>query len=260
MTEELTYQDYQKRQLNEVSYGGLLHRAQSLKPGNKFRQIGSGWEPLKYEGYAILSMVNDHPQNSILAARLAEIQIELAKGSNTQEDLYFLPQESFHQTIANLLSEERFKENVLNRGNDSGFPGIISGAFEYIGDKHYTNNIDMHIAGLGIFGSAIGALGVFNDPLNFGRILDFRQGIYTNEVLNQHGIHRTRPFIGHITLAYVESNLSNKSKENLIETCYRINQSIATEDLNFYIKETSLRSYQDLSHFNLSPDYPTIKI
>ena len=260
MVEELSYQNYQMHQLYEVSIEGLYKRAKSVKKGNKFRLSDSGWEPIKYEGFAILSMVNDNPLNSILAARLEEIQTELAKEFIAKEDLYFLPQESFHQTIANLLSEERFRDNVLNKGYEPGFSGVITSAFESIGDRKYTQNIDMKIVGLAIFGSAIGVLGIFNNQVDYERIINFRQEIYTNGTLNQYGITRTRPFIGHITMAYIESNLSEEGKEHLIDICYRINQSLETENLHFYIDKTSLHSYNDLSCFHSGSDFPSLKI
>lgn len=260
MTEELSYQDYQMQQLYEVSYEGLHQRAKSVKKGNKFRLSDNGWEPIKYEGYALLSMVNDNPLNLILATRLEEIQTELAEEFNAKEDLYFLPSESFHQTIANLLSEERFRDNILDKGYESDFPGVITSAFESIGDKKFTQSIDMQIVGLGIFGSAVGVLGIFNNQVDYERILDFRQEVYANETLNQYGITRTRPFIGHITMAYIESNLSEEVKEHLIDICYRINQSLETENLHFYIDETSLRSYKDLSCFHSGRDYPSLNI
>jgi hypothetical protein len=259
MVEELSYQNYQMQQLYEVSNEGMHQRAKSVKKGNKFRLSDSGWEPIKYEGFAILSMVNDNPLNSILAARLKEIQIELAKEFNAK-NLYFLPPESFHQTIANLLSEERFRDNVLNKGYEPDFPGVITSAFESIGDSKYTQNIDMKIVGLAIFGSAIGVLGIFNNQVDYERIINFRQEIYTNGTLNQYGITRTRPFIGHITMAYIESNLSEEEKEHLIDICYRINQSLETENLHFYIEKTSLNSYKDLSCFHSGSDFPSLKI
>ena len=64
------------------------------------------------------------------------------------------------------------------------------------------------------------------------------------------GIQKTRPFIGHITLAYIESDLSFIEKKALVEVTTTLNEQWQNEKHFFYIDQTQLTSFKNLSSFH----------
>ena len=84
----------------------------------------------------------------------------------------------------------------------------------------------MRLIGLSIFGTALGLLGVFENEVDYCRILDFRSAFYSDPGLQALDIRMTRPFIGHITLAYIESDLHAWQREKLAAAVHNINRSL----------------------------------
>jgi hypothetical protein len=76
--------------------------------------------------------------------------------------------------------------------------------------------------------------------------------------LQKIGLRRTRPFIGHVTLAYIEKILDDHEKAHLVETIVELNAEIARQELIFYIQCTEARWYDNLSAFKQHPGYPSL--
>jgi hypothetical protein len=256
-TEELQYEDYQLRQYAEIEPNKLFQRAEKIHFGNKFRYQNGEWEMIPYLGYALLSMVNDNPGNENLAAQLADIQNEIIKQTQLSHKLFPLPVASFHQTIANTLSDDRYYNHIIKAGLETKYPEIISHAISKITPIESANPISMRLIGLSLFGSALGILGVFEKEADFQRILHFRNQFYNNEDLNAIGVIRTRPFIGHITLLYFSEDISTEDGKVIANTCMEINKQIKFNDLYFKIHHTQLRQYEHLAHYNYQPIFPT---
>jgi hypothetical protein len=66
----------------------------------------------------------------------------------------------------------------------------------------------------------------------------------------------TRPFIGHITLAYIESELDDSQRKTLADTVYDINRQFEKAMPAFNLSLTGLRRYHHLSAFLREEDYP----
>jgi len=112
------------------------------------------------------------------------------------------------------------------------------------------------MAGLSIFGTAIGILGVFENADDYNRILSFRTNFYNDEQLAQLDVKMTRPFIGHITLTYIEQNLNKNQKDHLADVINELNETLTEEENYFYISCTGLRSYHHLAEFIKKDNYP----
>jgi 2'-5' RNA ligase len=215
---------------------------------------------LEYEGFAVVSMPNENEGNEALLVRLNEIQTELHYNLPPAYAFYMLPPESFHQTVANTLSADRFKEHILNAGLEESYPDIVARAFEQIEADENILPIRMKMAGLSIFGTAIGMLGIFENEDDYNRIIRFRSGFYANPALARLDVKMTRPFIGHITLAYIEHSLNKNQKEHLAEAINEINDVLHTEDNYFYISHTGLRRYHHLAEFIKQDNYPNYSL
>lgn len=259
--EELIFSTYQKRQIHEVSKQGLENCAAQMKPGSKFHFKRDEWHPVSYPGFAVLSMVVDSTKNKPLENVLLNAQNRLSTKLELSEKMYLLPKESFHQTIANTLSDKRFEQHILSKGLEKEYPFLVSQLLGNIPQENHSKPVKMKMIGLSIFSSAIGVLGIFENKLDYERITHFRKNFYENPTIQNLGIIRTRPFIGHITLAYFGRELlTAQQKNDLVNVCHDINQSWKGQEPEFFMTQAALRQYDDLSAFNMLPDLPAYKL
>jgi hypothetical protein len=256
---ELSFEQHNERQYRELELSRLQERAAAMQPGGKYSFRYGYWTCQPYPGYAVVSMVAGHPENNKLRHRLQEIQQALAQRLNNPAKYYLLPVDSFHQTVANTLSAERFERYIAGPGLEAQYPSLVGEAFAALPPSTHPHPLAMKIIGLSIFSGAIGALGIFEDAADYARILDLRRGFYGNASLQALTIRQTRPFIGHITLAYLGDTLSPAEREKLVSTCQLINQSINRQQLYFYLYETELRRYKNLSHFHREAHFPVYR-
>jgi hypothetical protein len=254
---DLSFEEYNKRQLFEISAERNRERALNAKPAGSFLYNGSSWIPQKYEGFAVVSMLSENSENEALTARLIEIQKELQYNLPPHYAFYLLPSESFHQTVANTLSAGRFKEHIEEAGLEEVYPSMIADAFEQIPVLDNEEPIRMKMAGLSIFGTAIGILGVFENEDDYDRIVNFRSVFYSDDQLAHLDVKMTRPFIGHITLAYIEHFLNKNQKDHLATVINEINEALSLEENYFTITNTGLRRYHHLAEFIKQDNYPT---
>src|ERR1700709_1708418 len=91
---DMSFEDYNKRQLFEISAERNKERALCAKPAGSFVYNGKCWEPQQYEGFAIISMVDENAANESLAQRLTEIQNELKYNLSPVHGFYLLPTQS----------------------------------------------------------------------------------------------------------------------------------------------------------------------
>ncbi len=253
---ELDYGTYQERQLRETTFAQLAYRATQLRAAGKFAYENGQWNGLSYEGYAVVSMASTNPGNNDLSQRLQGIQTQIGACFEQPETCFLLPPASFHQTVANTLSDDRFRENIVANQLESHYPALIQQAFDEVLPTTQTEPIRMRLVGLSLFSGAIGILGTFDKEADFQRILHFREQFYADKDLMKLTIRRTRPFIGHITLAYLETRLSNAERDDLVAVCVRINRELMKQPLFFTVSTTELRSYPHLADFQTKPGYP----
>ncbi len=253
---DLSFEDYNKRQLSEISAERNRERALKAKLAGHFQYDNNAWSPLKYEGFAVVSMLNENEGNDELSARLVKIQQELRYNLLPKYAFYYLPPESFHQTVANTLSADRFKNNILNAGLEERYPAIVEDTFRKIQTPVFEEPVKMKMAGLSVFGTAIGILGIFESEEDYNRITHFRKEFYADGQLADLDVKMTRPFIGHITLAYIEHGLNKNQKDQLAIVINEINESLSEEENYFYIHNTGLKRYHHLAEFIGKDNYP----
>lgn len=260
-TTELDYVTYQKRQLHEISKQGLENSATKMKAGSKFYHNGNSWQAIPYPGYAVLSMVTDTIDNKSLENVLIETQNRMSSALDLGDKMYLLPKKSFHQTTASALSDKRFEQHIVSKGLEKEYPFLVSQSLGNMPQENQPRPVGMKMIGLSIFSSAIGVLGIFENELDYERITRFRENFYENSTIQNLGIVRTRPFIGHITLAYFGRELlTAQQKYDLVNVCHDINQSWIGQEPEFFMVQAALRQYEDLSTFNMLPDLPVYKL
>lgn len=272
---DLSFSDYTARQFHEVEAEQLHRRAQAVEPSGHYRLNGHGWEPQPYPGFAVVSMVAEEPANGQLPGVLEAVQAALWEHCPWRESLYFLPASSFHQTVANTLSEEKYVENIARPGLEGLYPRRVGEAFARIeaaraaagaprtdrpGHGAALGPLPMQLIGLSIFGTALGVLGIFEKEESYQRVLRFREAFYGDAAVRAFGVKRTRPFIGHVTLAYIETALTAVQREELAAAAYGINQTMFAERPVFHLAPADLRRYEHLSEFRRRGDYPRFNL
>jgi hypothetical protein len=256
MVEELNYATYQERQRREIHPNVLRQRASAAEPAGKFRRTDGHWEPLPYPGIAVVSMVEGEPENRTLSAQLTSIQQELRRGLDDDRTYYLLPPASFHQTLANTFSAERYQEHVVGNGVEEEYPRLIGEAFAGVEGALGEEPLRLRLIGTALFRTCIALLGDFPNREDCERVLRFRDQFYTNPSLRRIGLRRTRPFVGHVTLAYIERELGPESRQRLVEVVCGLNAQIAGQEPVFCIRGAEPRWYDDLSSFVPRPEYP----
>lgn len=256
--QDLSFADYIRRQEEEVSAAGILKRAAIAKRAGNFRYQGNKWTPQEYKGLAILSMVDDNPGNEGLIFRLSAIQDEL-RACLPPPAYYMLPAASFHQTIANMASAERYRVLLQDRGLEKEYPAIIGDVLAQL-PPVTAPPVTMRLLGLSIFGTSLGLLGSFEKEEDYERIIRFRSLFYDNPRLAALDIGRTRPFIGHITLAYIEQEPGIAEKEYLARVVSGINENIRLKNYSFAMSTTGLYCYDHLASFYREDTWPQYQL
>src|ERR1700722_3562725 len=173
LTKDLSFDEYTRRQYRELTPDKLLERALSVRPSGNYRYDGNGWEPQSYPGFAVVSMVDENPGNESVVTVLGAMAAGLMERCPWGESIYLLPPNSYHQTVANTLSEKRFLDHIVDAGLEGEYPGMVGKAFGAIKPAGGTEPLAMKMIGLSIFGTALGVLGVFENVADYQRILHF---------------------------------------------------------------------------------------
>jgi len=254
---DMPFMEYNRRQHYEISADRIKERSLKVTSAGNFYRERDKWLPNEYQGFAVISMLNENEGNEPLLKRLIEIQAELQDNLQPRYAFYQLPPESFHQTVANTLSADKFKKNILDAGLEERYPAMVENAFDNIHASQDIEPIKMKMAGLSIFGTAIGILGIFKNEDDYDRVTNFREGFYADRQLGMLDVKMTRPFIGHITLSYIEHTPNKNQKEHLASVINEINYRLQNEDNYFMIANTSLKRYHHLAEFIKQNYYPS---
>jgi len=145
---DFLFEEYQSKQHFAIGFENILKQSHALHHSDKFIFDGKNWIIKPYHGFAVVSMVNNNPGNEILLQNLSDIKKHLNNRLNKRETYYMLPEHSFHQTIANTLSDKRFYENIVNKGLLDIFPENVEGAFNKIRLDFRNGPIKMKMIGL----------------------------------------------------------------------------------------------------------------
>jgi len=256
--EDFSRTAHDARQRREIDREALAARARNLRPAGRFRHERGQWQPQPYPGFALLSLLSATGRNEGVAQALRAAQRKLVGALPPDTDLLCaLPPDSFHQTVANLASAERLQDLARRGADEATLPGLVAEALE----SHAPPAMDeeppvMRLIGLAFFRSAIGALGVFDSAGSYRRILAFRNAVYQSAPMALLDLVRSRPFVGHVTLAYIERKPSGWEACRLLATVEAINEAFAKTEPLVAMPEARLCQYQDLSRFWTRPEWP----
>jgi len=247
---DMTFDEYHQRQMGELDPSRISARAAECRPANHFLFSNDTWSPQSYVGAAVVSMLDENPDNAQLTTWLTELQGALCEGLELPQALYLLPASSFHQTVANTLSGPRYEKFVVDAYLKDDYPRLVQEALNAIKKPRLQKPIKMKMIGLSLFSNAVGMLGSFEAEEDYEAIVQFRSSFYADSTLQNLDVRMTRAFIGHVTLAYVESDLDQASRTKLAQVVNSLNESIKDSVHYFNIERVELRQYEHLAKFD----------
>ncbi len=260
MERDYLFEEYTQRQSLALQPDHIHRQAMKITCSDKFIYHAKTrqFKEIPYPGFAVLSTVQDNENNQELIDMLRFIASTLNTKLNHKEPAFFmLPEASYHQTVANTLSGERFQENIVNKEREAQFPLLIEDSFKQISITKRTRPLTMQMNGISIFGSCIALLGTFEEKVDFDDLMLFRKQFYACKSIQNVSIRWTRPFVGHITLGYLGRSLSKDEIIHLVSTVIQLNLQVAQENIQFHLNKTALKSYPHLSHFVSRAHYPS---
>lgn len=244
---------HNKRQQYEITQATIYQRVRALKCSKHFSYIDNAWAINDYVGYAFVCMLKDQR----IINYLIDVQNLCLKALKEEGVMFALPPESFHQTIANLLSNQNFHESIVQQGLEESYPEILQHAINELPNTNPSEeSVEMSLIGLTAFGSCIAVLGTIEEKTQYQKVMGFREGIYTNPSLNQLNIARTRPFVGHITLFYVAKPLTGFQKNCLCSIINDCNTQLQQQQFKVKLNEVQLRAYKNLTQFLYQQHFP----
>lgn len=259
---ELGHAEHDARQLQQCSDEGLAASAPRLQAGevanwepSRELSLGPGaWRPRPYPGFAFQAMGDADVRNQASVQHLFELQQALVALADGPGRFYPLPRESLHQTLISTFSGARREHHLVATGQLSGFPALLAQALGTVAPPAHRDTVRMSLVGLSMFRTAIGALGIFEDPDHYARVLALRARAYDDPRLRRIGLARTRPFIGHVTLLYLQATPGTAEQSRLLAALTAINRELRSRPLAWMMPVAELCEYAHLSAFPRHPD------
>lgn len=255
---ELSHAEHDARQLQQCSAEALAASAPSLHAGEAASWEPSrgldAWRPLPYPGLAFQAMGDADVRNQASVQRLCELQQALVALADGPGRYYPLPRDSLHQTLISTFSGSRRERHLVATGQLAGFPALLAQTLAAVVPPAPRDTVRMSLVGLSMFRTAIGALGIFENPEHYARVLALRARAYDDPRLRRVGLTRTRPFIGHVTLLYLQATPGAAEQARLLEALAAINRELRSRPLAWMMPVAELCEYAHLSAFPRHPD------
>ncbi len=194
-------QPYQEYQYSLVaSVGEPLSTLTSHPVGRyRFHEKEKIWKPLSCHGITILAEPYAIGGNVVFALKTLQEKIQVLT-----HDFAPVPPETFHLTVADLIWGDKYAALIQSQGCEMQNTQIfqrVNAIFQGLEIRSLTQHAT--IVGVGGFPGAVVAFVNFEEAV-YNRIMTLRDKIYTDLILAQYGVFRERPFLGHITLGYIE--------------------------------------------------------
>lgn len=252
---ELSYQDYLKQVahvLNEETNGKVASQVNTL---GKFEKSAHGqWVPVSYEGFSLITPTfTDDSENADCYREIDHIRQEIREKDFPQ--FVAVPVSAFHMTVARLISGEVFAKKIRN--NDGHENELLSVLIQVLSEINIDMPLKFEIKGFSLFPDGVIAAIVSPVTADDYRYLQaFRDHIYSDQVLADLGVERRRNFCGHISLYYIEQDLSGNEKAMLTEILQNINRRFFQSPLPYRITRAEVRKFENFLKFYRNDNWP----
>jgi hypothetical protein len=235
----------------------IMETADNVKTLGKFRMSDNGqWEPVHYAGYTLITPTFENDfENTGSYKKLVDIKDVLSKCLDLSK-IVSAPANALHMTVARLISAEVFENSIMNL-RELDFLHAFTQLFPKIS---ISKPLLFEISGLSILPQDI--ITAMVSPVkkdDFKCLQGFRDYIYFDKALIELGVQRKRGFNGHITLFYIEQELSSKERQILANAIIDINRSFFPNPMSFNITRAEVRKFDNFLSFYREDNWPVYK-
>ena len=257
-----TYQIYVNRVAQLTIPATYETQLQNIQKSPKFNK----GKAVPFPGYTILTPPQtDDALNGKFYQQLEAIQQQLSQQIEPAI-IDWLPPESFHLTLADLIWDKSYREVVQEHPNfDAQIKSCIQDSF----NNYHKINLEKkesqwQLLGLMVFPRALVVGLVPCDELSYEKIIQLRRSIYQNMDLMALGVEQQYYFTAHITLGYFSENIENISevdRSRLASILTSFNDKwLEAEPQVFRISQVELRKFEDMTTYLASDDNPLIEL
>lgn len=253
---EMEYVDYLRYVEKVLEEEAIREFASQLKTFGRFKESSDGfWEPVPYSGYTLITPTfQDDLENVDLYRLLCEIREELF-WNILFPGIVWAPNIALHMTIGRLISGDVFANSIMNLREEE-FLLALSQLFLKMSSSRYSS-LKYEVKGLTIFPQGVIAAVVSPvTEVDYQRLQEFRDYLYTDKALKNLGVERKRSFYGHITLFYFEEKLSKKDRRILADAVIDINKRFFVTPLTFNITRAEVRKFENFLDFYRRDHWP----
>ncbi len=255
--EDAGLMDYNNRIESLLTETTLRQRAGEIKPpaGRFMRKDTGEWTPLEHPGYTIITPPfedEEEEDNVQTYETLRDVQQFILERLNPLQYAP-APEAPLHFTISDLVSGDTYKKRV-DGPQEQSFLIALASCFD---ELNLRGAIKMNVLGVSLFlgGFVIALVGAY-DEQSYKRLMLFRNAIYEAERLKNFGVLRKFKFTGHITLAYIESELSAKDRTRLAKTLVDVKERFFDNPLPLNVVRADVRKFDDMSRFYRCEGWP----
>ncbi|HAC64080.1 MAG TPA: DUF1868 domain-containing protein [Cyanothece sp. UBA12306] len=257
-----TYQIYVNRVAQLTIPATYETQLKNIQKSPKFDQ----GKAVPFPGYTILTPPQpEDALNGEFYQQLQTTQQELLKQIESAI-IDWLPLESFHLTLADLIWDKSYREAIQE---DPNFAHRIKKCIEDSFNNYQKINLEKsknrwQLLGLIILPRALAIALVPSDELSYEKIIQLRRSIYQNMDLIGLGVQQQYHFTAHITLGYFNENVENISeveRTRLASILTSFNDRwLEAEPQFFKISQVELRKFEDMINYLPSDDNPKIEL
>ena len=250
---EMGYSDYVRFMEEHLTGKEIRQSADKVKPFGKFKMNDGHWEPDYYPGYTLIAPIGKNDVNNAATYNVLVEIIGIMAGCLDKTKALPAPSAALHMTVARLVSDEIFKDMILDK-REKELLWAFDRAF-----KAYPSSGPLMFEATGILILPSGVIAASISPASeedYRRLQRFRDHIYSDERLAGYGIERKRGFKGHITLVYIEGILTPGEREALADCLIRINRKYFSKPLPFTLTKAEVRQFESFLEFYCQDDWP----
>ena len=156
-------------------------------------------------------------------------------------------------TAARLVSGDYFKENIQDKKENE----FLDAVRQFFLKQPALKKLKFEIKGITVFST--GVIAAMISPScekDYGYLQDFRDSVYNEKSLKNYGVERKREFQAHVTMFYIERELSAGEKKELGDAVASVNKKIFANPPAFYIKRTEVRRFDNFLGFYRRDNWP----